>query len=47
MAGGAPGVSTFFARDVTNGFTIIVFTNYDHPIGINIGNEIIKLLRLE
>jgi CubicO group peptidase (beta-lactamase class C family) len=47
MAGGAPGVSTFLASDVNNGFTIIVFTNYDHPAGINIGNEIIKRLGLE
>ena len=46
-AGGANGASTLFARDMNNGFTIIVLTNYDHPVGIDIGNEIIKILGLE
>jgi D-alanyl-D-alanine carboxypeptidase len=46
-AGGAPGVSTFYAQDMKNGFTIIVLSNYDHPVGINVGNEIIKMLGLE
>ncbi|MGA9295256.1 MAG: serine hydrolase domain-containing protein [Ignavibacteriaceae bacterium] len=46
-AGGAPGVSTFFARDMKNGFTIIVLSNYDHPVAIDVGNEIINLLGLE
>ena len=45
-AGGAPGVSTFYARDMKNGFTIIVLSNYDHPVGIDVGNEIIKMLGL-
>ncbi|MFH1197125.1 MAG: serine hydrolase [bacterium] len=46
-AGGTVGASTLLARDMNNGFTIIVFTNYDHPIGVDIGNEIIKMLGLE
>ena len=46
-AGGAPGVSTFYARDMKNAFTIIVLSNYDHPVGIDVGNEIIKMLGLE
>jgi CubicO group peptidase (beta-lactamase class C family) len=46
-AGGANGVSTFFGRDLGNGYTIIVLTNVDNPVAIEIGNEIIKLLGLE
>jgi D-alanyl-D-alanine carboxypeptidase len=46
-AGGANGVSTFFARDLRTGYTIIVLTNLDNPVAIEIGNEIIKLLGLE
>ncbi|MEJ2616589.1 MAG: serine hydrolase [Ignavibacteriaceae bacterium] len=46
-AGGAPGVSTFFGRDRKNNFTIIVLSNYDHPLAIDVGNQIIKMLGLE
>jgi CubicO group peptidase (beta-lactamase class C family) len=46
-AGGANGVSTFFGRDLRNGYTIIVLTNLDNPVAIEIGNELIKLLGLE
>ena len=46
-AGGANGVSTFFARDVRSGYTIIILTNVDNPVAIEIGNEIIKILGLE
>jgi CubicO group peptidase (beta-lactamase class C family) len=46
-AGGANGVSSFFARDAINGYTIIVLTNVDNPAAIEIGNEIIKILGLE
>ena len=45
--GGANGASTFYGRDINNGYTIIVLTNYDHPVGMDIGNEIIKILGLE
>lgn len=46
-AGGAPGISALFARDLRNGYTIIVLTNLDHPAAVEIGNEIIKILGLE
>jgi CubicO group peptidase (beta-lactamase class C family) len=45
-AGGANGVSTFFGRDLRYGYTIIVLTNVDNPVAIDIGNEIIKILGL-
>ncbi|MFH0762200.1 MAG: serine hydrolase domain-containing protein [Bacteroidota bacterium] len=46
-AGGAPGISSFFGRDWKNGYTIIVLFNVDNPVGIEIGDEIIKILKLE
>ena len=46
-AGGAPGVSTFFSRDWNSGFTVVVLTNVDNPVGIEIGNQILKILGLE
>lgn len=46
-AGGAYGVSTFFARDWNSGYTIVVLTNVDHPVGSDIGNEIVKIISLE
>ena len=45
-AGGANGVSSFFGRDLRNGYTIVVLTNLDNPAAIELGNEIIKLLGL-
>jgi CubicO group peptidase (beta-lactamase class C family) len=47
LAGGAWGVSTFYARDEKSGYTIIVLANVDNPLAIEIGNEIIKRLGLE
>ncbi len=46
-AGGANGVSTFFGRDLRNGYTIIILTNVDNPAAIEIGDEIIKRMGLE
>jgi CubicO group peptidase (beta-lactamase class C family) len=46
-AGGASGVSSFYARDVRNGYAIIILTNVDHPAAIEIGNEVIKIMGLE
>lgn len=46
-AGGASGVSAFLGRDRKDGYTIIVLTNVDNPVAIDIGNEIIKMLGLE
>ncbi|HSA94761.1 MAG TPA: serine hydrolase domain-containing protein [Acidobacteriota bacterium] len=37
----------FFARDLRNGYTVIVLTNLDNPAAIELGNEIIRLLGLE
>ncbi|MBN2363838.1 beta-lactamase family protein [candidate division WOR-3 bacterium] len=45
-AGGAIGVSSFYARDIKNGYTVIVLLNIDNPVAIEIGNEILKLIGL-
>lgn len=43
-AGGAAGVSTFYARDWKSGITVVVFTNIDHPVAPEIGDEILKIM---
>jgi len=43
-AGGAAGVSTFYARDWKNGISVVVLTNIDHPVAPQIGDEILKIM---
>jgi len=46
-AGGAPGVNAFFVIDFDSGLTFIVLCNYDHPVGINLTREILKIYGLD
>jgi len=46
-AGGAPGISAVVARDLNFGYTIIVLSNYDYPVAMNVANEIIEMYGLE
>ena len=46
-AGGGRGISAFYGRDIINGYTILVLTNLDNPVGIEIGNQIIQIMGLE
>ena len=46
-AGGAPGVSAVVARDLNFGYTIIVLSNYDYPVAMDVTNEIIEVYGLE
>jgi D-alanyl-D-alanine carboxypeptidase len=39
-AGGAPGVSAFLGIDLESGYTIIVLSNYDSPVAMEIGRAI-------
>lgn len=43
-AGGISGVSTFYVCDWEYCITLIVLTNVDHPVAIDLGNEILKIL---
>ncbi|MFH2047824.1 MAG: serine hydrolase domain-containing protein [bacterium] len=45
--GGAPGIGAFYGRDLTNGFTILVFSNYDFTVVMETSNEIKKEMGLE
>lgn len=47
FAGGAPGVNTFFAVDLKDGYTVIVLSNYDMPAAMTIGQAIIEMLGLK
>ncbi len=47
FAGGAPGMSALLARDLINGYTVIVLSNYDFPSAMEVGNGIIEMLGLE
>lgn len=46
FAGGAPGVNTFFAVDLKDGYTIIILSNYDMPVADTVGRAIIEMLGL-
>ena len=40
--GGAPGIGAFYGRDLINGFTILIFSNYDFNVVMEISKEIKK-----
>ena len=45
-AGATLGANTFYALDFKQGYTIIIFTNYDMPVAMDLGREIIRMLGL-
>jgi CubicO group peptidase (beta-lactamase class C family) len=45
-AGGAPGVSTLFIQDFVSGYTVIILSNYDFPIAMDVGKDIVKMLKI-
>jgi len=47
MIGGAPGVFAFFGIDFQSSYTIIVFSNYDNPLAMDVAKEIIKMLEIK
>jgi len=47
LVGGAPGVFAFLGLDFQSAYSIIVLSNYDHPIAMDVAKEIIKMLDIE
>lgn len=45
-AGATLGANTFLGLDFTKGYTIIVLSNYDMPVAMDLGREIIRMLDL-
>jgi len=45
--GGAPGIGAFYGRGLTNGFTILIFSNYDFPSIMEPSKMIRKEMGLE
>jgi CubicO group peptidase (beta-lactamase class C family) len=44
-AGGAFGLNSLLGIDLDNGYTIVVMSNYDPPIAIEIGRSILQMLK--
>jgi len=44
-AGGAFGLNSLLGIDLDNGYTVVVMSNYDPPIAIEIGRSILQMLK--
>jgi CubicO group peptidase (beta-lactamase class C family) len=47
IVGGAPGINAFLGIDFLLSYSIIVLSNYDHPVAMNVAEGIIKMLDIE
>ena len=47
IAGGAPGVFAFLGLDFQSSYSIIVLSNYDNSIAMDVAKEIIKMLNIQ
>ena len=47
VVGGAPGVNAFLGIDFQSSHSIIVLSNYDHPVAMDVAEKIIKMLDIE
>ena len=47
IVGGAPGVFAFLGLDFQSSYSIIVLSNYDHPMAMEMAREIIKMLNIK
>jgi hypothetical protein len=45
--GGAPGVNAFLGMNFQSSYSIIVLSNYDHPVAMEIAEKIIRMLGIE
>ena len=46
-AGGAPGINAFLVIDFDSGLTFVVLANLDHPVAMNLIQEILKMYGLD
>jgi len=44
LAGGAPGINSFLGIDFDEGYTVIVLSNYDVPVAIDLGKDILTMV---
>jgi len=47
IVGGAPGISAFLGMDFQSSYSIIVLSNYNFPVAMEVAEEIIKMLNIE
>lgn len=47
VVGGAPGICAYLGMDFQSSYSIIVLSNYDFPVAMEVAEEIIKLLDIE
>jgi D-alanyl-D-alanine carboxypeptidase len=47
IVGGAPGVNAFLGMDFQSSYSIIVLSNYDFPVAMEVARGIIEMLGLE
>jgi len=45
FAGGAPGINGVLEMDFDTGYTVIVLSNYDPPVAVDLGAEIMGMLK--
>jgi CubicO group peptidase (beta-lactamase class C family) len=44
FAGGAPGLNALFAIDLVDGWTVVVLSNRDMPVAIELGRDIVRMV---
>ncbi len=44
LAGGAPGINALFAIDLVDGWTVVVLSNFDMPLAIEVGQNILRMV---
>ena len=45
--GGAPGICAYLGMDIQSSYSIIVLSNYDFPVAMEVAEEIIIMLNIE
>jgi CubicO group peptidase (beta-lactamase class C family) len=45
LAGGAPGLNAFLGIDLADRWTVVVLSNYDMPVAMEVGESILRMVR--